>query len=164
MNIKTHQSNSKYEVISEEVAPEATDFETFKLSLVIPCFNEEETLDYSYKKITSDLQKVKNLEIVFIDDGSDDLTWQIISSLKAKDSRIKAIKFSRNFGHQYAVTAGLEYCSGDCIAIIDADLQDPPKIILKMVALWQKGYFVILVKEENVLVSLYLKSYSKLFL
>ena len=149
MNVKPQKPGSKYEVISAEVAPEATDFENFKLSVIIPCFNEEETLDYSYKKIAIDLQKVKNLEIVFIDDGSNDLTWKIISSLKAKDPRIKAIKFSRNFGHQFAVTAGLEHCSGDCIAIIDADLQDPPRIILKMVALWQKGYFVIFGKRKK---------------
>ena len=149
MDIKPHQSGSKYEVIAEDVVPEATDLENFKLSVIIPCFNEEETLDYSYKKIAVDLQKVKNLEIVFIDDGSEDRTWEIISSLKAKDARIKAIKFSRNFGHQFAVTAGLEHCSGDCIAIIDADLQDPPRIILKMVAFWQKGYYVVFGRRKK---------------
>lgn len=147
--METLRSSHKYDLISEEAAPEVLDLSSFKLSVIVPCFNEQETLNYSYTKIIDALEEVKNIEIIFIDDGSTDATWKIISNLNAKDQRIKSIKFSRNFGHQYAVTAGLEHCSGDCIAIIDADLQDPPQIILKMIALWQRGYYVVFGKRKK---------------
>ena len=149
MTLKSNSVKGKYEIISENSVADSDDLDGFKLSLVIPCFNEQETLEHSYNKIVSDLKIVKNLELILIDDGSNDDTWNIIINLKAQDDRIKAIKLSRNFGHQYAVTAGLMSCDGDCIAIIDADLQDPPKVILKMITLWKKGYYVVFGKRKK---------------
>ncbi len=149
MIFKSDLDQGKYQIISEELVPELDKYDGFKLSLVIPCFNEEETLLHSFNKIVNDLHLIKDIELILVDDGSSDSTWKIILDIKSKDNRVKGIKLSRNFGHQYAVTAGLLSCNGDCIAIIDADLQDPPKVILKMISLWKKGHYVIFGKRKK---------------
>jgi dolichol-phosphate mannosyltransferase len=149
MIFKSDLSDGKYQIISEESVAEFSEYDGFKLSVVIPCFNEEETLLHSFNKIVNDLYIIKDIELVLVDDGSDDSTWEIILDIKSKDKRVKGIKLSRNFGHQYAVTAGLSACNGDCIAIIDADLQDPPGLILKMISLWKKGHYVIFGKRKK---------------
>ncbi|MDQ5983118.1 MAG: putative glycosyltransferase CsbB [Eubacteriales bacterium SKADARSKE-1] len=105
------------------------------LSVVVPCYNEQDVLPLFYNKIVEIADKMKisvNFEIVFIDDGSLDKTLLIIKSLSEKDERIKYISFSRNFGKEAAIYAGLKKAKGEFVAIIDADLQDPPKLLLDM--------------------------------
>ncbi len=114
------------------------------LSVVIPCMNEEEVLRETNRRLVAVLEGISlNLEIVYVDDGSTDSTPALLRELRAHDSRIRVIRFSRNFGHQVAITAGLEHASGDAVAIIDADLQDPPEVILDFVAKWLDGYDVV---------------------
>lgn len=114
------------------------------LSVVIPCMNEEEVLRETNRRLIAVLEGVSlNFEIVYVDDGSTDATPVLLRELQAQDSRIRVVRFSRNFGHQVAITAGLEHASGDAVAIIDADLQDPPEVILDFVAKWLDGYDVV---------------------
>lgn len=106
------------------------------LSIIIPCYNEEEVIQATYERLKSVLQKLSlNYEMIFVDDGSKDQTLAILEDFASKDKNLKIISFSRNFGHQPAVSAGLEYAKGDYAVIIDADLQDPPEEIPKMLEL-----------------------------
>lgn len=115
-----------------------------KYSVVVPAYNEQEVLEETYRRLTEVMEQTnETYEIIFINDGSRDRTYEIAESLCKKDSRIKLINFSRNFGHQIAVTAGMEYSSGQAIVIIDADLQDPPHVILEMIKKWKDGYDVV---------------------
>ncbi len=115
-----------------------------KYSIVVPAYNEEEVLHETYRRLTEVMVQTKEAyEIIFINDGSRDRTCEIIEELCEKDKSIKLINFSRNFGHQIAVTAGMEYSSGQAVVIIDADLQDPPHIILEMIKKWKEGYDVV---------------------
>jgi dolichol-phosphate mannosyltransferase len=114
------------------------------LSVVIPCMNEEEVLRETNRRLVAVLEGISlNFEIVYVDDGSTDSTPELLSEMQAHDSRIRVVRFSRNFGHQIAITAGLEHASGDAVAIIDADLQDPPEVLLDFVAKWLDGYDVV---------------------
>jgi dolichol-phosphate mannosyltransferase len=114
------------------------------LSVVVPCYNEEPVLSETHRRLRSALEGLKELEfeIIYVDDGSADQTLQILESLQAEDERVRVLRLSRNFGHQIAVTAGLENASGDAVVIIDADLQDPPEVISEMVRRWREGYSV----------------------
>lgn len=104
------------------------------LSVIVPCFNEEEVIVETYKRIKSVLSNLElSSEIIFVNDGSTDETGQLLSELSINDKDIKIISFSRNFGHQRAVTAGLNHCHTDMAVIIDADLQDPPEVIPEMI-------------------------------
>jgi len=104
------------------------------LSIIVPCFNEQEVIIETHKRIKSVLHKLEfTSEIIFINDGSTDNTDQLLSELSKTDKNIKIISFSRNFGHQRAVTAGLNHCNSDMAVIIDADLQDPPELIPEMI-------------------------------
>lgn len=114
------------------------------LSVVIPVFNEEETLNIAADKVKTVLKKADiDFEIFFIDDGSTDRSWRIISELHAADRRIKGIRFSRNFGKDTAIFAGLKACGGDCVAVMDCDLQHPPEKLPEMYGLWQQGFEVV---------------------
>jgi dolichol-phosphate mannosyltransferase len=115
------------------------------ISVVIPVFNEIDVINVCYQRISSVMQAIDGFdyELVFIDDGSEDATHERLLELHRQDPRLKVIKFSRNFGHQIAVTAGVDEAAGDAIVIIDADLQDPPEVIPEMVARWQQGYDVV---------------------
>ncbi len=114
------------------------------LSVVVPCMNEEEVLRETNRRLVSTLEGVSlNFEIVYVDDGSTDSTRELLRDLQAHDARIRVVCFSRNFGHQIAITAGLEHSSGDAVVIIDADLQDPPEVILDFVAKWLDGFDVV---------------------
>lgn len=114
------------------------------LSVVIPCMNEEEVLRETNRRMVAVLEGIAlNFEIVYMDDGSTDSTPELLRELQAQDSRVRVVRFSRNFGHQIAITAGLEHASGDAVAIIDADLQDPPEVMLDFVAKWMDGYDVV---------------------
>lgn len=116
-----------------------------KISVVIPLYNEEEVVETSYLKMQKVLEELKlyDYEIIFIDDGSIDKTFSIVQKIAEKNTKVKILSFARNFGHQSAVTAGLQYVTGDAIVIIDADLQDPPELLPEMIALWEQGNEVI---------------------
>ncbi len=116
-----------------------------RISIVVPCYNEEETLDYFYGAIKELGEKLEDaeLEIIFVDDGSKDHTYEKMCALHEKDSRIKCISFSRNFGKEAAIFSGLRGGSGDCFVVMDADLQHPPETILQMYAYWKEGYEVV---------------------
>lgn len=104
-----------------------------KISIVVPCYNEEESLPYFYDEVEKIVKKIKaEIEYVFVNDGSRDNTLKILKFLAKKDKRVKFISFSRNFGKEAAILAGLEYSTGDYVTTMDADLQDPPELLLDM--------------------------------
>lgn len=115
------------------------------LSIVIPCFNEEEVIGETIRRLRDFCDEVRTLdiELLFVDDGSKDRTRELIKRAAATDARIKLISFSRNFGHQIAVTAGVDAARGDAVVLIDADLQDPPDVIHEMLEKWEEGYDVV---------------------
>ena len=125
--------------------------ENKKISVVIPMYYEEKVAEECYRRVKENLKQIKNYEyeIIFVNDGSKDRTLEILEEIANKDEKIKIISFSRNFGHQAAVTAGLQFVSGDAIVIIDADLQDPPELIPEMIALWEQGNEVIYGKRKS---------------
>jgi dolichol-phosphate mannosyltransferase len=111
-----------------------------KLSVVIPCFNEEESLPATLERVLGVVKPVcKDFEILLVDDGSRDATWACISKASAVDERVRGIRLARNFGHQIALSAGLHAAQGDRIFIIDADLQDPPELLPKMMGALDAG-------------------------
>jgi dolichol-phosphate mannosyltransferase len=111
------------------------------ISVIVPCFNEEQVIRATYARLITALKFDAGVEfeILFVDDGSDDHTLEHLRQLQEADPRVRVITFSRNFGHQIAVTAGLEHAAGDAVVLIDADLQDPPEVIQEMFFLWRKG-------------------------
>jgi len=115
-----------------------------KYSVVIPVFNEEENLPEMYRRLVAVMDRLDGpFEIVFVNDGSRDRSYEVMLRLHEKDSRVKILDFSRNFGHQIAITAGLDYASGEAVIIMDADLQDPPEVIPKLIEAWKSGSGVI---------------------
>ena len=122
-----------------------------KLTLVIPMYYEEKVVEECYKRAKDNLEKLEKYEheIIFVNDGSQDKTLEILEGIAKKDKKVKVISFSRNFGHQAAVTCGLQYVTGDAVIIIDADLQDPPELIPDMVKLWEDGNEVIYGKRKS---------------
>lgn len=121
-----------------------------KISVVIPMYYEEEVAEECYKRTKNVLDNLKKYEyeIIFVNDGSKDETLEILEKIASKDNKVKVISFSRNFGHQAAVTCGLKYTTGDAVVIMDADMQDPPEVIEQMVALWEQGNEVIYAKRK----------------
>lgn len=115
----------------------------FKVSIIIPVFNEEGNIGILIQKISEVLNRCPNYEILFIDDGSTDVTLNVIREERKKDSRIRYLSFSRNFGHQNALRAGLDYATGDCVISIDGDLQHPPELIPRLIEKWQAGYDIV---------------------
>src|ERR1700722_11526661 len=114
------------------------------LSVIVPCFNEEEALRGTHSRLSATLAQLPaNVEIVYIDDGSSDATADVLSELQTSDKPVRVVRFPRNFGHQIAITAGLEHAAGDVVVIIDADLQNPPEIIVSFFKKWQEGYDVV---------------------
>lgn len=122
-----------------------------KISVIIPMYYEEEVVQECYNKMTQVLSNIKDYEyeIICVNDGSKDKTLSILEKIAENDKKVKVISFSRNFGHQCAVTAGLQYVTGDAIVIIDADLQDPPELIPEMLKLWEEGNEVIYGKRKS---------------
>lgn len=116
----------------------------FLLSVVIPVFNEELTVNECFNRVSGVLEKLNcRWQIIFVNDGSKDKTLELLKEIKQRESRITIIDLSRNFGHQLALTAGVDHAEGDAVVTIDADLQDPPELIPDMVALFKQGYDVI---------------------
>ncbi|GFP74278.1 glycosyltransferase family 2 protein [Clostridium fungisolvens] len=121
-----------------------------KLSVVIPMYFEEEVAEECYNRMTEVMKNNNyNYELVFVNDGSTDRTMPILKGIAANDKNVKIIGFSRNFGHQTAVTAGMFNATGDAVVIIDADLQDPPELIVDMVNKWNEGYEVVYAKRRK---------------
>ena len=122
-----------------------------KISVVVPMYYEEEVAKECYTRLKDVLEKIENYnyEIIFVNDGSKDKTLEILKKIAKENKNVKIISFSRNFGHQCAVTAGLRYVTGDAIVIIDADLQDPPELIPEMIKLWEEGNEVIYGKRKS---------------
>jgi glycosyltransferase involved in cell wall biosynthesis len=115
------------------------------LSVVIPCFNEEVVLRATHERLSNVVLGLSEFdyELIFVNDGSWDQTQQILGQLQLSDSHVRVLRLSRNFGHQIAVTAGLEQAGGDAVVVIDADLQDPPEVIPQMLSLWREGNDVV---------------------
>jgi dolichol-phosphate mannosyltransferase len=118
--------------------------ERIRYSIVVPMYNEEEVIAETYKRLSEVMQRQpETYELVFVNDGSRDRTTSIVREIAARDSALRLIDFSRNFGHQVAISAGMDYAVGDAIVVIDADLQDPPEVILQMIDKWKEGYDVV---------------------
>jgi len=114
------------------------------ISLVIPCFNEEEVLPELKRRLIEIVSQYSiPFEIVLIDDGSKDHTWPLLCQFATEETFVKAIRLSRNFGHQTAITCGLDQARGEVVVILDADLQDPPELIPDMLAKWREGFDVV---------------------
>lgn len=112
------------------------------VSIIIPVLNEAETLPYLLARLRKSLRNL-NFEIIFVDDGSSDATARILGREVLEDPRIRLVRFSRNFGHQAAVTAGLDFADGDAVVVMDADLQDPPELITRLVDYFEQGYDIV---------------------
>lgn len=122
-----------------------------KISIVIPAYNEEEVLNKLIERLAILINNTPKyeFEVIFVNDGSKDKTLEILEEIAQKEKRLKILSFSRNFGHQAAVTAGIKYVTGDAVVIIDADLQDPPELIPQMIELWEQGNEVIYGKRKK---------------
>lgn len=115
-----------------------------KYSVVIPVFNEEQVIETTYVRLKNVMEKVsEDYELIFINDGSYDKSDILIKEICNKDQRVRLLNLSRNFGQDIAISAGLDHASGDAVIIIDADLQDPPEVILSMIEKWKEGYEVV---------------------
>ncbi len=137
-----------------------------KVSIVISAYNEEGNIDKLYDELKGELKKVKSVEfeILFVNDGSKDDTFCKIQNLVDKDKRVKMVNLKRNFGHEIAMTAGMDYALGDAVIFMDADLQHPPVYIPEMVKAWQEGSEIVLTKRvDNVATSKFYKFCAKTF-
>lgn len=122
-----------------------------RISIVVPVYNEEEVLPELRERLVATLLKTgSEFEVIFVDDGSNDRTPALLEEMQRQDPRLKCVRFSRNFGHQAAVSAGLHYAGGDLACVMDADLQDPPEVVLSLLAEWEKGSDVVYaIREER---------------
>lgn len=121
-----------------------------KLSIVIPFLNEQEVLPVLHQRLSGALKDFTGeIEMIFVDDGSTDGSARWVASKADEDQRVKMVKLSRNFGHQIAITAGMDYTQGDAVVIIDADLQDPPEVIPRLIEKWQEGFEVVYASREK---------------
>lgn len=122
-----------------------------KITIIIPAYNEEEALPILYERMKKLMEDMKNyeFEILFVNDGSKDKTIQIIKKLRQEDNHINYVDFSRNFGKEIAMIAGLDYATGDCVIFFDADLQDPPEVIPELVKYWEEGYDDVYAKRKS---------------
>jgi polyisoprenyl-phosphate glycosyltransferase len=112
-------------------------------SLVIPVWNEQAVIPVLYERVVQVMDSTgERWEVIFVNDGSGDLSLELLAELHERDERVKVLNFSRNFGHQIAITAGFDYADGDAVIVMDADLQDPPEVLLRMIEKWREGYDV----------------------
>jgi len=133
------------------------------LSLILPVHNEEENINELYRRSRKVLEALGECEIIFINDGSTDGSLKKIEEIATNDESVRIIHFSRNFGHQAAITAGLDYASGEAVIIMDSDLQDIPELIPKMVEKWQAGYEIVYAKRRTRRDSVFKKITAYLF-
>jgi dolichol-phosphate mannosyltransferase len=121
-----------------------------RFSIIAPIYNEVENIPALYPRIREVMDQTgETWELILVDDGSTDGSTDLIRALKTQDARVRPVIFARNFGHQIAVTAGLDYARGEAVVIIDADLQDPPEVILEMIQKWQQGYEVVFAERSE---------------
>jgi len=121
-----------------------------RYSIVIPVYNEEAVIDQTYRRLKKVMDSTRELyELIFVNDGSNDHTTALIKGFRDHNAAVKLITFSRNFGHQIAITAGMDYASGAAVVVIDADLQDPPELILDMILKWKEGFEVVYAKRTK---------------
>jgi polyisoprenyl-phosphate glycosyltransferase len=127
------------------VSPANVPLPVSMVSLVVPVYNEVEVIGAFYERATSTLAGLPDAdyEIVFVDDGSRDGSYQQLAQFAAADPHVRVLKLSRNFGHQIAISAGIDHARGDCVVVIDADLQDPPEVIASLVEQWRQGFDVV---------------------
>jgi polyisoprenyl-phosphate glycosyltransferase len=136
----------------------------FKVSIVIPSFNEQENIRALIDRLIPILSKYHDYEIMLVDDGSVDNTFGIIQSLSERNDKLKYLSFSRNFGHQMALKAGIDHATGDCIICMDADLQHPPELIDQMIQKWREGFEIVYtVREDGENISFFKRNTASLF-
>jgi len=135
------------------------------ISIILPCFNEEKNIDEIYSRLVTVMQAVgEKYELVFIDDGSTDNSLAKLADLCSVDSKVRVLEFSRNFGHQAAICAGIDHARGNIVIMMDADLQHPPELIPTMVEKWRQGYdLVYTVRKDPQGTSLFKKITAKIF-
>ena len=133
-----------------------------KISIIIPAYNEEESLHLLYDRLNKVISNLENyeFEMLFINDGSKDNTLKIIKELREKDARVSYVDFSRNFGKEVAMIAGLDYAKGDCVIFIDADLQDPPELIPELIKYWEEGYDDVYARRKSRKGETFLKKFT----
>lgn len=121
-----------------------------KISIVLPVYNEQDNIIPVYEKILTQLKEYDyDLEFLFVNDGSNDKSYRILKDLASKDQRVKYINLSRNFGHQVALTAGLDYATGDAVITMDCDFQDPPELIPEMIKKWLEGNQIVYTRRKE---------------
>ncbi|AET69085.1 glycosyl transferase [Desulfosporosinus orientis DSM 765] len=121
-----------------------------RYSIVIPVYNEEAVIEQTYRRLKQVMASTgESYELIFVNDGSRDQTASLIKGYGEGDDTVKLLGFSRNFGHQVAITAGMDYAAGAAVVVIDADLQDPPELILEMIAKWKEGFDVVYAKRTK---------------
>ncbi len=134
------------------------------ISIVIPAYNESGNIAAITRKVSEQAEKIGQYEIIFVDDGSTDTTLEEIKAVAQNNTSVKYLSFSRNFGHQKAVKAGLDYAEGDCVISMDADLQHPPELINELINKWQEGYDVVYtVRKDMRSVGFFKKTTSRIF-
>ncbi len=133
-----------------------------KISIIIPAYNEEESLPYLYERLEKVISSIENyeFEILFVNDGSKDNTIKLIKEYREKDKRISYVDFSRNFGKELAMIAGLDYATGDGVIFMDADLQDPPELIPEMIKYWEEGYDDVYAQRKSRAGESFLKKFT----
>ena len=133
-----------------------------KITILVPAYNEEESLPYLYDRVKKIMDEMINyeFELLFVNDGSKDNTLNEIKKLRETDSRVCYVDFSRNFGKEIGMIAGLDYATGDCVIIMDADLQDPPELIPQMVELWEQGYDDVYAQRKSRAGETWLKKFT----
>ena len=133
-----------------------------KISIIIPAYNEEESLPYLIEKLKKLLNSIKNyeFEILFINDGSQDKKLELIKKYRTEDNRISYVNFSRNFGKETAMIAGLDYAKGDAVIFLDADLQDPPELIPELIKWWEEGYDDVYARRRSRAGETFLKKFT----
>jgi dolichol-phosphate mannosyltransferase len=135
-----------------------------QISVVVPLYNESSLIEELIKRVKANIKLItEDFEIILIDDGSQDQTWQLIESEASNETRLKGIKFSRNFGHHYAITAGLHNSKGEWVVVMDGDLQDRPEVIPELYKKAQTGFDVVFVSRKNRPEKLYYRVAQKFF-
>ena len=133
-----------------------------KITIIIPAYNEQDSLPFLYERIEKLINSIENyeFEILFVNDGSKDKTIELIKEYRKKDSRISYVDFSRNFGKEIAMIAGLDYAKGDAVIFMDADLQDPPELIPEMIKYWEEGYDDVYAQRKSRKGETFLKKFT----